>query len=87
MKWMNETLSQVQFRFYSKVNYFYLFKVNPDIHLDQFKHKIDFHDNYSTNSYDISYPGLIMKITLRRSIGYHVLQTFVPSTLFVILGK
>ena len=47
---------------------------------------MDFHDNYSTDTYDISYPGIIMKITLTRNIGYHVMQTFIPSTLFVILG-
>ena len=47
---------------------------------------MDFHDNYSTETYDISYPGIIMKISLKRNIGYHVMQTFVPSTLFVMLG-
>ena len=61
-------------------------QVNPDIRLDQFDHSVDFHDNYSTDIYDISYPGIIMKITLRRNIGYHVMQTFIPSTLFVTLG-
>jgi len=70
MKWLDESLSQV----------------NPDIHLDQFYHKVEFHDNYSTDGYDISYPGLIMKIHLKRNIGYQVMQTFVPSSLFVTLG-
>ena len=65
----------------------WLFQVNPDVHLDQFYHKVEFHDNYSTDGYDISYPGLIMKIHLKRNIGYQVMQTFVPSSLFVTLGR
>ena len=60
--------------------------MNPGIHLDQFTHMVDFHDSYITDEYDINYPGIIMKITLKRNLGYHILQTFIPSTLFVILG-
>ena len=70
LKWMNGSNNQV----------------NSEIHLDQFIFTVDLHDNYQTESYDISYPGLIMKITLTRVIGYHLLQTYVPSALFVILG-
>ena len=89
MKWLDESLSQVSSEFdlthssTAKLN----FQVNPDIHLDQFYHKVEFHDNYSTDGYDISYPGLIMKIHLKRNIGYQVMQTFVPSSLFVTLGR
>ena len=61
-------------------------QVNKDIQLDQFKHTVEFHDSYITDDYDIKYPGIIMKITFKRNIGYHILQTFVPSTLFVMLG-
>ena len=63
------------------------FQINPHIHLDQFSHKVSFHDNFVTSGYDLDYPLIIMKITLKRNIGYHVLQTFVPSSLFVILGE
>ena len=38
------------------------------------------------SSYDITYPGLIMKITLTRVLSYHLIQTYIPSSLFVILG-
>jgi len=61
-------------------------QVNPSIRLDQFSHKVEFHDTYSTDGYDISYPGIILKITLKRNIGYFVIQTFIPSALFVTLG-
>jgi len=47
---------------------------------------VEFHDTYSTDGYDISYPGIILKITLKRNIGYFVIQTFIPSALFVTLG-
>ena len=70
LKWMDRSNSQV----------------NDDITLDQFLFAVDFSDNYETSTYDISYPGLIMKITLNRVLGYHLLQTYIPSGLFVILA-
>ena len=59
---------------------------NEDITLDQFLHNVTFSDNYETTTYDISYPGLIMKITLDRVLGYHLMQTYLPSGLFVFLA-
>ena len=70
LKWRNESDSQV----------------NSAIHLDQFMFNVDLHDNYQTIGYDITYPGLIMKITLTRVLSYHLIQTYIPSSLFVILG-
>jgi hypothetical protein len=32
------------------------------------------------------YPGVIMTIMLRRKISYHLLQTYLPSGLFVIVA-
>merc|ERR1711982_222767 len=43
-------------------------------------------DSYSTDYYDIQYPGLIMKLHLTRQIGYHIVQTYIPSTVFVVLA-
>ena len=65
-----------------------LAEVDGEITLDQFIHTVEFSDNYetSTSMYDISYPGLIMKITLDRVIGYHLLQTYIPSGIFVIFA-
>ena len=34
-----------------------------------------------------TFPDLVMRITLTRKIQYHLLQTFLPSSLFVILGR
>ena len=54
--------------------------------LDQFTFSVNFL-TYAADSYDIEYPGLILQIRLARKIGYHVLQTYLPSTLFVLLGE
>ncbi|XP_023344357.1 glycine receptor subunit alpha-4-like [Eurytemora carolleeae] len=43
-------------------------------------------DSYSTDYYDISYPGLKLQLHLTREIGYHIVQTYIPSTLFLVLG-
>ena len=47
---------------------------------------MEFQDYYNTDGYDLSYPSIILKITLKRNIGYFIIQTFIPSTLFVGLG-
>jgi hypothetical protein len=41
---------------------------------------------YSTDYYDIQYPGVILRIFLERKIQYHLLQTYIPSGLFVIIA-
>ena len=64
-----------------------LWQVNPGIRLEQFSHTVEFQDNYNTDGYDLSYPGIILKITRQRNIGYFIIQTFIPSALFVGLGK
>ena len=43
-------------------------------------------DTYATDYYDLAYPGLIMKIFLTREIGYHIVQTYIPSIVFVMLA-
>merc|ERR1712241_138670 len=60
--------------------------VNANISLAQFSFNVQLMDSYSTDYYDIAYPGLIMRLHLTRQIGYHVVQTYIPSTVFVVLG-
>lgn len=60
--------------------------VNADISLAQFDHKITLMDSYATDYYDLAYPGLIMKLHLKRQVNYHVVQTYIPSTVFVVVA-
>merc|ERR1719342_130974 len=60
--------------------------VNANISLAQFSFNVILMDSYSTDYYDIAYPGLIMKLHLTRQIGYHIVQTYIPSAVFVILA-
>ena len=57
-------------------------------------------DSYATDYYDLAYPGLIMKVKkslflklipcsqlhLKRQVNYHVVQTYIPSTVFVVVA-
>ena len=83
MKWMDQSHSNV----------------NANISLAQFSYNVLLMDSYSTDYYDIAYPGLIMKVVkyvfllslnyllqihLTRQIGYHIVQTYIPSAVFVV---
>ena len=57
--------------------------VNPNITLDQFEETIIFKRDYATDYYDLSYSGLILHIRLSRKIIFHLVQTYIPSFLFV----
>jgi len=70
MKWMDQAQSNV----------------NKNISLAQFSFTVSLMDSYSTDYYDIAYPGLIMKLHLTRQIGYHIVQTYIPSAVFVVLA-
>ena len=48
--------------------------------------QVEFEDTYATDYYDLAYPGIIMKVYLNREIGYHVVQTYIPSCVFVVLA-
>ncbi len=62
-------------------------QVNPNITLAQFGMSVSFSDSYATGDYyDLSYPGVILRVQLSRQIGYHVVQTYVPSVVFVALA-
>ena len=60
--------------------------INPNITLDQFAETIIFKSNYATDYYEINYPGLILDIHLQRKVSYHMIQTYVPSMLFVTVA-
>merc|ERR1711997_1329224 len=60
--------------------------VNTNISLAQFEFKVTLTDAYSTDYYETSYPGLIMKLHLRRQLTYHIVQTYIPSTVFVVIA-
>lgn len=61
-------------------------QINPNISLDQFEERVVFQSNYATDYYDIRYPGLILHIHLQRKINYHLIQTYIPSFLFVTVA-
>ncbi|TRY62011.1 hypothetical protein TCAL_08429 [Tigriopus californicus] len=60
--------------------------VNPNISLDQFQSEIVFESSYATDYYAKSYPGVILRIHLARKMNYHLIQTYIPSFLFVIIA-
>ncbi len=60
--------------------------VNPNITLAQFQTEVQLVESYATDYYDLSYPGIVLRIRLTREIGYHVVQTYVPSVVFVALA-
>merc|ERR1719334_2881305 len=60
--------------------------VNANISLAQFSFTVLLMDSYSTDYYDIAYPGLIMKLHLTRQLTYHLVQTYIPSTVFVVIA-
>ena len=70
MKWMDQSHSNV----------------NANISLAQFSYNVLLMDSYSTDYYDIAYPGIIMKLHLTRQIGYHIVQTYIPSAVFVVIA-
>ena len=41
---------------------------------------------YSTEYYDDDYPGLILKLVLRRKLKYHLIQTYMVSTVFLTIS-
>jgi len=60
--------------------------VNANISLAQFSFNVLLMDSYNTDYYDIAYPGLIMKLHFTRQLGYHLVQTYIPSAVFVVLA-
>eukprot|EP00095_Tigriopus_kingsejongensis_P007873 snap_masked-scaffold127_size327531-processed-gene-1.4 protein:Tk07873 transcript:snap_masked-scaffold127_size327531-processed-gene-1.4-mRNA-1 annotation:"glycine receptor subunit alpha-2-like" len=59
---------------------------NNYISLAQFEYAVFFEENYEEEIASGVYPGVIMTVLLRRKISYHLLQTYLPSGLFVIVA-
>ena len=59
---------------------------NSRINLAQFTYDISYTDEYDMEEYDVVYPGLIATITFDRIKSYHIIQTYIPSGLFVIVS-
>ena len=59
---------------------------NPDIHLPHYTYNIYTDKEYKTDYYNQSYPGLELKIHLIRKLNYHIVQTFLPSILYVCIA-
>ena len=43
-------------------------------------------DTYDTGYYDLNYPGLILKVVLRRKLAYHLIQTYMVSSVFLTIS-
>ena len=69
-----------------KFQWHHLNNVNPNISLDQFEETIVFQEDYATDYYEISYPGLILNIILNRKVNYHLINSYIPSCLFVTVA-
>ena len=48
--------------------------------------KTNMYVGFFADYYDLAYPGVIMRILLTRKMSYHLMQTYVPSTIFVSLA-
>lgn len=90
---VDEQLCEINFESFGHTNEQLIFawqanssNVNPNITLAQFLIDVDLEDSYATDYYDLAYPGIIMRIRLSREIGYHVVQTYIPSVVFVALA-
>jgi hypothetical protein len=60
--------------------------INQNISLPQFDLEVKLGDDYATDYYDQAYPGVIMRIVLRRKMSFHIMQTYIPSSIFVALA-
>ena len=60
--------------------------INPNISLDQFEETVIFQEEYATDYYEIQYPGLILNIILNRKVNYHLINSYIPSCLFVTVA-
>ncbi len=58
--------------------------VNRNISLTQFDLSVLMQSSYDTGDYyDLSYPGLILKLYLDRKLSYHLVQSYAPSAVFL----
>jgi hypothetical protein len=43
-------------------------------------------NEYNTDYYDVAYPGLILKLIMTRKLNYHMVQTYIPSTIYLAVS-
>lgn len=60
-------------------------QTNKNISLAQFDVTTSL-ETYDTAYYDLNYPGLILKVELRRKLRYHLIQTYMVSTVFLTIS-
>jgi hypothetical protein len=60
--------------------------INTNISLPQFHLSVELGHEYATDYYDLSYPGVIMRVILSRKMSFHIIQTYIPSAMFVALA-
>jgi hypothetical protein len=60
--------------------------VNENISLAQFDLYVMMSHAYQTDYYDVKYPGLILKLMMLRKLNYHLVQTYIPSSIFLAVS-
>ena len=74
------TTRQLKFRWLNSSH------VNENISLAQFDLRVTMNSQYDTDYYDVPYPGLILKLSLMRKLNYHLVQTYVPSAVYLTVS-
>ncbi len=60
--------------------------VNENISLAQFDLSVSMESSYHTDYYELSYPGLILKLSMSRKLNYHLVQSYIPSTVHLTVS-
>ena len=60
--------------------------VNTNISLAQFDLLVSMSNEYDTDYYDTRFPGLILQLVMIRKINYHIVQTYVPSAIYLTVS-
>jgi gamma-aminobutyric acid receptor subunit alpha len=60
--------------------------IDPSSSLAQFDLMVSMNNEYNTDYYDIPYPGLILKLVMIRKLSYHLVQTYIPSTIYLTVS-
>ena len=59
--------------------------LNTNVHLDNHDVRIS-KFTFTTSRDNLVYPGLGVKVRLKRHFGYHLTQTYIPSIIFVLVA-
>ena len=74
------TTQQLSFRWLNSSH------VNTNISLAQFDLLVSMSNRYNTDYYDTQFPGLILQLVMIRKLNYHVVQTYIPSTIYLTVS-